>query len=278
MATDPNRDIPLPIQRAVRQRCGFGCVICGLPLYEYEHMLGWAQTQRHVAEEITLLCDKHHREKTGGLLPIEQVKQANANPYNLRNGASKPYDLHYEGPECEVLIGGNRFTTKDSGYGTSTVPISVDGIPLIGFVLGDGHLLANLNLFDEFNNLVLRIFNNELIYHPETWDIELIGRNLVIREAQRKILIDVSFEVPNRIIINRGRFLCNGVEILVRPDHILITNNTCLVQKNTAHNCAGGLVIGRHDKPMGGFMCIPTVPRYLGDRSEAIRWAKEMVG
>ncbi|WP_198036130.1 hypothetical protein [Salegentibacter sp. T436] len=66
----PNsRNIPLPIQREVRQRCGFGCVICGLPLYEYEHMEEWAKVKRHDAEEITLLCDRHHREKTAGLLP-----------------------------------------------------------------------------------------------------------------------------------------------------------------------------------------------------------------
>ena len=36
-----SRNMPLPIQREVRQRCGFGCVVCGLPLYEYDHLLGW---------------------------------------------------------------------------------------------------------------------------------------------------------------------------------------------------------------------------------------------
>jgi trigger factor len=29
----------------------------------------WAKVKRHDAEEITLLCDRHHREKTAGLLP-----------------------------------------------------------------------------------------------------------------------------------------------------------------------------------------------------------------
>ncbi len=52
-----SRNIPLPIQREVRKRCGFGCVLCGLPLYEYEHMEEWAQVKRHIADEITLLCD-----------------------------------------------------------------------------------------------------------------------------------------------------------------------------------------------------------------------------
>lgn len=78
--SDAERKIPLPIQREVRQRCGFGCVICGVPSYEYHHMKGWATVKEHVAEDITLLCDGHHREVTSGLLPEEKVSEANARP------------------------------------------------------------------------------------------------------------------------------------------------------------------------------------------------------
>jgi hypothetical protein len=107
------------IEREVRRRCGFGCVICGMPLYEYDHLLWWANVQRHVAEEITLLCDMHHREKTNGLLPLERVIAANRDPFNLRQGVSKPYNLHYSGDECGIILGSNRFTTKDHGEGLS---------------------------------------------------------------------------------------------------------------------------------------------------------------
>jgi hypothetical protein len=31
--------IPLPVKRLVRQQCAFGCVLCGLPLYEYDHIV-----------------------------------------------------------------------------------------------------------------------------------------------------------------------------------------------------------------------------------------------
>lgn len=271
-------DIPLPIQRAVRQRCGFGCVICGLPLYEYDHILGWASTERHEAEEIVLLCDKHHREKTSGLLPVDTVRAANESPFNLRTGTSKPYDLHFDGTECEAVIGGNRFTTQDAGYGTLMIPVSVDGVPLLGVVLADGHLLLHMNLFDEFNNLVLIIRNNELVYRPDTWDIQFVGRNLTVREAQRKLLIDIEFDVPNRINIKRGRFLCNGVEILVRPDHLLITNNATLISDCSAINCAGGLVIGPHAQQFGSMMRIDGVPRYQWDRTETLKWARESMG
>lgn len=273
---EPNsRNIPLPIQREVRKRCGFGCVVCGLPLYEYEHLLGWANVHRHVSDEITLLCDKHHREKTSGLLPIEEVVKANENPFNLRQGVSKPYNLHYSGTGCEAVVGSNVFTTTDHGYGTVMIPVSIDDTPLLAFILTDDHLLLNVNLFDEYNNLVLQIRNNQLYYSLSPWDIQLVGRNLIIREANRKILVDIEFEVPNKIAINRGRFLYNGVELIISPDYALITNNHGLFSGNQCINCAGGIVIGPHSQEYGAAVRIQDVPRYMGNRTEAIKWAKE---
>lgn len=270
-----SRNIPLPIQREVRQRCGFGCVICGMPLYEYEHMEEWAEVKRHIADEITLLCDQHHREKTGGLLPKDIVREANKHPYNLREGVSKPYNLHFSGKEAKIEIGGNSFSCQDQGYGTSIVPISVDGTPLIGMILADGHLLLNLVVFDEFNLPILHIKNNQLFYSTSPWDIQLVGKKLTIREDHRKILLEIEFYPPDKIIINRGRFLRNGVEILVRPSNILITNNSTLLSNCHANNCHAGLIIGHHDKPLSGFMSITHLPRYLGDNKEALKFEKE---
>ena len=270
-----SRNIPLPIQREVRQRCGFGCVICGMPLYEYEHMAEWAEVKRHVAEEITLLCDQHHREKTAGLLPKKDVEAANANPYNLRTGVSKPYNLHFSGKEACVEIGGNSFTCEDKGYGTAMVPISVDGTPLIGLILADGHFLLNVVVFDEFNHPVLHIKNNQLYYSTSPWDIQLVGTTLTIREAHRKILLEFDFQPPNKVVVRRGRFLRNGVEILIRPENILVTNNSIVVSGYSGRNCFGGLIIGHHEKNMGGFLVIGNVSRYLGDRKDALAFEKE---
>ena len=278
--SDPptSRNIPLPIQREVRQRCGFGCVVCGLPLYEYEHMEEWASVHRHVAQEITLLCDQHHREKTAGFLPKELVREFNAAPFNFREGVRKPYDLHFSGRKAEIVIGGNSFTCEDAGFGTFMVPISVDGLPLLGFILGDGHLLLNLVVFDEFNAPILHIKNNQLFQSTLPWDIQLIGTMLTIREGHAQILVEIEFLPPNRVVIQRGRFLRNGVEILVRPEHILITNNAVHISGCHAHNSAGGLIIGPHPQPVGGFIAIGGVSRYLGDRSAALAFQREVEG
>lgn len=270
-----SRNIPLPIQREVRQRCGFGCVICGMPFYEYEHMSEWAQVHRHVADEITLLCDQHHREKTGGLLPKKIVQKANANPFNLREGVSNPYNLHFSGSQAEIVIGGNSFTCEDQGYGTVMVPISIDGVALIGLILGDGHLLLNVVAFDEFNSPVLHIKNNQLFYSTSPWDIQLVGTTLTIREAHRKILLELEFSPPNKVAVTRGRFLRNGIEVIVRPENIFITNNATYISGCHAHNCHGGLILGHHEQRISGFMAVSGIPRYLGDRSAALLFEKE---
>jgi hypothetical protein len=222
-----SRNIPDPIKRAVRQRCGFGCVICGLPLYEYEHMLGWANVQRHVPEEITLLCDRHHREKTNGLLPVQVVKEADANPFNLRRGVSSPYYLHYSGDavyfQLSNSIIGNPFTQRDDLGNTWSycTAISIDDVPILQYSRFNQELFLTVQLFDEFNEIALQIQENQLTYKTDSWDIEFTGRRLLLREAQRKILLDISFNAPDLVIVNRGRLLLNGIELLVTPQSFM---------------------------------------------------------
>jgi hypothetical protein len=265
------------IEREVRRRCGFGCVICGIPLYEYDHILGWANVRRHIADEITLLCNMHHHEKTVGLLPLDQVVDANREPFNLRTGISKPYDLHYSGNECETIIGSNRFTTRDPGGGTISVALVIDGVPIVGFVLSDGHLLLNLNLFDNYNNLVVRINQNELVYSTSPWDIRLSGRNLLIRAAERRILVDILFEAPNRIVIRRGRLLLNGVEIVLQPDYALIVNNGTLIRGNMVSGGNFGLVLGNQDTPAPAAVRLSNIPRDSGSTVAAMRRARKRI-
>ena len=69
------RTIPESIKRKVRQRCGFGCVICGIGLYEYEHFAPeYKDAKSHAPEGITLLCPNHHARKTIGRLSLETIK------------------------------------------------------------------------------------------------------------------------------------------------------------------------------------------------------------
>jgi len=58
--TNREIDVSDPTKRIVRQRCGFGCVICGLPIYQYDHMYGYTVETADDPTVITLLCARHH--------------------------------------------------------------------------------------------------------------------------------------------------------------------------------------------------------------------------
>ena len=265
--------IPAPIQREVRQRCAFGCVVCGCPLYEYHHMVPYSDTKKHVAEELTLLCDKHHKEVTNSLMTAEQVAAANASPHNVRAGVSSPFALNFQGDEVTCVIGGNRFSVAvcDSSQLSAMIPIAIDDVDLISFVIDpDAGLLLYAQIFDECNLPLLMIFENVLLYRTETWDIDFRGNTLTVREAARKIFFEISFEPPSQITISRARLLCNGVEILVRKEHVFVVNSRTVLKGNTYLGGPIGLQVGRNLRRLGAGVAVnPTaVSRYLLPQKE----------
>jgi len=262
-STSNRPPIPDPMKREVRQRCGFGCVICGKPLYTYEHILGYANVQRHITDELTLLCDQHQRESTNKLLPREHIIRANKDPYNLLKGVSSPYTLHYDGPDCIVDIGTNVFSFRDEGYGTEFVALAIDDDPLISFRLDRGHWLLSLNVFDKNNDVILQITDNELIYSIVPWDIELVGHNLIIREAQREILVDLLFEPPSRIKIQRGHLLHNGIEIQIYQGYLQFMNNGMKMADCGTDGHTHGILLGNMTKPNRWGFHMPIRRRYI---------------
>ncbi|MGW2283936.1 hypothetical protein [Streptomyces phaeochromogenes] len=238
MAQD-GRYIPEPIKRQIRQRCGFGCVICGLPLYEYEHMREWSIAKEHDPDEMTILCPTHHAEKTRGLLPVEDVLAANRRPRNLRFGLSEAFPLRYSGDSCLVNLGSNRIV-HDFSRDAIVPALTIRGCPVIRIKREDGRLLLSLRIFDRQGRLLLDINENELLFSIDSWDVELVGKRLTIRKGLRVILAQVDFYAPSAIVINRGNFSYDGFEVQVAPDHIFLEKYNIRMEKTSALMNGGG--------------------------------------
>lgn len=144
--TDDRPAIPATIKRAVGQRCAFGCVICGLPLYEYDHLIPYSEVEEHHPGNIVLLCDRHHAEKTKGLLPMQAITAVSKAPANARAGVSAAYSLHYSEQACEARIGSNVYVWPVLRDGMMTGPLIVDDTPVVMFRMEDGHLLLTAQL------------------------------------------------------------------------------------------------------------------------------------
>ena len=117
------RDIPDDVKRAVRQRCGFGCVVCGLAIVEYAHIdPEFPDAKRHDPAAIALLCPQCHAKVTTGMWSVELVKRAMASPKCIQVGFAREFlDLLGGSPQLE--FGGVVLQN-------CPVPIEVGGQPL----------------------------------------------------------------------------------------------------------------------------------------------------
>jgi trigger factor len=264
--SDARPPIPTNVMREVRQRCGFGCVLCGTPICEYHHMVPYSESPEHVASNITLLCNLHHTEATKGLLTSDQIARANENPYCRQHGVTSPYSLHFSGEGFACVIGGNSFSSpwRDQEHSTLAIAIAVDDTDLLWFrVDQDGRLFVNASIFDEYNLPLLIIQENAMVYSADKWDVEFKGRNLIVRQASREIFIEIRFEPPDKLCIDRARLLCNGVEILVRSSHIFVVNSDLLFTGcKTVQNCGVGLQLGRNIRGYKAVVNCPKLSRF----------------
>ncbi|MBO3089667.1 hypothetical protein [Cellulomonas dongxiuzhuiae] len=218
------RDPPDDVKRLVRQRCGFGCVECGAPIYHYDHMFDFAEVRRHRPEEITLLCPNRHDEKSRGRLPLELVQQWNASPFNARAKMSKPHPLHYFGNACEFVLGSNTVFNRMGEGNALFRALTIDGRPLLGFRFEQGRLLLNLAIYDHKDQPLFLVEDGELTYRTDQWDIEWVGQTLTVRNGRRKPIVEIRFAVPDQVIVRRARFRMNGIEYCIEPTFAVLTN------------------------------------------------------
>ncbi|GHD21394.1 hypothetical protein GCM10010313_54910 [Streptomyces violarus] len=210
--------IEAAIKREVRQRCGFGCVVCGKPFYEYDHIDEYSKVREHDPENLTLLCPDHHAEKTRGLRSTAQVRASNADPFNRRMGSSSPYMLAYGGAVSKVSIGSNSFVQT---MGSVSEPLVLNGEPRVRVRTESGNLLVSARLFDASGAIILTIDDNELKYDTSIWDVEFVADRLVVREAHRKILAKLVFSPPDSITVERAYFSHEGLSVQVTAREIV---------------------------------------------------------
>jgi trigger factor len=231
--------------------------------------------KRHQEDEILLLCPHHHAEKTKGLLTDEIIRAANEDPFNLRNGVTTPYTLLFAGNDYHFDIGTNTFSGNLDRDGSFVQPVRIDGTPILGVRLEDSHYLLNLYIADESGRIVMTIIDNELVFSSWVWDVEFVGRRIIVREGFRKVLIDIEFNPPEGLRIRRGRLLWNGIELLITEKWAAILNNRLLLNGVSVNGCATGLVLGSDRERFGTAFRFDGIKRRDWNRADAIQWVKK---
>jgi hypothetical protein len=248
--------IPEKIKREVRKRCGFGCVICGLPVYEYDHIVEYSKTKRHVASELTLLCPLCHTGKTKGHIAVEDVIEANKYPHNKKQGISSPYAFRFSGDKPEIHFAGVKFICSYQIAPAYLYPIMIDKKPLFGFTVVDGGLLLNMEVRDKEGKKILKIRDSQLQVADVAWDITLVGKTLIIRERLRHSIVEVDFCPPNTFKIKRYKVSSGEVTVEINDNTVNFTGAN-IPSIELSGDGSGvfdgnvGIAVGEHPKGLG---------------------------
>jgi len=233
--------IPPDMKRQVRQRCGFGCVICGIPFFHYDHIVEFSEVHEHTADNITLLCGTHHDQKTRGLLPRAIVERANASPVNQNSTSTPSHRLMTSvGEAANFVIGSNRCCTSEHTHYSPT--IAINGLIVLGCAYEDGYILFDTDLYDSNGNRVLSLRRGEITVSTRVMDYEQVGPNIIVRDHFcNEPILDVTF-APDGLTLSRGLFMGPNGFIHVLPD--LLNMNGLIVKKSEslgAGRCAFNL-------------------------------------
>jgi hypothetical protein len=215
--------IPPDIKKEVRRRCGYGCIFCGYPIYQIDHIIDWSVVHEHKAENLTLLCGNHHQQKTNGMIAHDAVVGQNNHPYALTHPESLAA-IWYFGAEMPVFeIADNTFTYEsEQAFYT---PAVISGASPLKFYIEDGHMLLDFVAHDAEENEIIRIERNEMLLLPGVNDIEVVGSNVIIRQAPNSILLNITIKTAvNKVTLKRARISVGKNHLTITPSKFRLDN------------------------------------------------------
>ena len=203
------RDIPEPIARQIRQRCGFGCVICGNPFIDYHHFdPPFSQVREHRADGITILCANHHREANHGRRSAESIKAYNADPECRRTGHTVAA-LDGSMRPLKFMMGSAVFDTPvvlmyESTEIISFRPPEAEGAPW----------RLSARIFDRTGRELLRITDNEWRIGINQYDITAQGKTVEVRQKKGDVVLAMDLVVDGLVHIRRLQMQCFEVVLM----------------------------------------------------------------
>ena len=188
-----DRKTPANIARQLRKESGFGCCVCGNPIFQYHHIVPYTEEDPHFRpEDMMILCREHHGEshdyKENPTLSIEEQREAKENPFNIKNG-------HMEGllkvRTNQVKVGLGLLTLK-KGECVDIIKVGQDS----AFSLSVGEE-DNLEISGNFHNkegslLATLEKNNFISEEPFPWDIQFRRQWVKINLKLRDIFLEIN--------------------------------------------------------------------------------------
>ena len=193
-----HRRIPAAVEREVRQRCKFGCVICRAGFYDYHHIdPPFQKATVHDPDKICLLCPSCHAQCHRGMLSAASVaakyQETRRAPAAHLGPPAGPLD-YYDGT-AQLLLGGLRYSPA------VRVLLRYHGTPLITVMPGTGGRPGAINAVftDDAGNPTLQLVENRWVGPTEAWDIKVERARIQVQTAPGRPVLCLRLEPPGTL-------------------------------------------------------------------------------
>ncbi|WP_425145985.1 HNH endonuclease [Deinococcus sp.] len=206
------RKIPSEVEREVRRKSGFGCVVCGEIFCDYHHIEPYEDAKFHDPDKIILLCKLHHGEVTGSLngrkMSDDTLSKYILSPYGLRKGNNVWRNL----TSIEAIKLGNFLFLE------TEIALRIDGLDVLSFSFSDEEFPivgVNALFFNSEGREILKIKDNVVMGVTDVWDFREEGNTIQVNSASHKIDLRIIFHNNGLLEIERLRlsYLNGTVEI-----------------------------------------------------------------
>lgn len=214
------RRIPEDVRRVVRQRSGFGCVICGSGVIQYEHVLPeYCDAVTHDPECITLLCPSCHGKVTTKFWSKQKVLNAMKEPAAKKEGYVRDF-FDFCGPHPTLRLGGVTFIKCRAPieiFDRAIIKIDYPREP------GSPFLLSG-TFCDSNGNITLEIVENEWCASSELWDLEVARGTITIRHGAGDIVLRLKVLPPHTVVVDRLVMQYGPIGLSTTGDTLKITS------------------------------------------------------
>jgi hypothetical protein len=227
------RDIPKEIKRRVRERCGFGCVYCGIPIIDYHHIVPWAECQEHDPENIMLLCPTCHR-KVGKWTRDDQL-QVKARPKNILEGKIDGL-LYTPGRKLKFEFGGGIAVNTPNLVMWQPTPNQPEQTIVGARQDEEGRVLMTLNFCNRDGEQLLKFVDNNFEIGVNVISDFQFRENYVeykSKDGETNFILDFRSDVGKFM----GRFHTPRGPLQVTEKHILNERNQNKLVGFTAIDC-----------------------------------------
>lgn len=243
--------IPAAIKQAVRQACGFGCVLCGAPVFHYDHIVDYSEVKEHAVDNLALLCPTHHQNKSSRRLPREIVAKARMSPFNRSRELTASDRWYFSGSQVRFLVGDNRFVFDFDGpaeWGNVRSAIRINGQDVLSMRLIDGELLLTAIFHDQVGRTILFVKDGEVVVSTRVFDYDIVGPKIVLKDRGGDILLELQ-KLDDGVHVARGLFRKGKTSLVITPEALTMLPMNIVIGGGTAIGGREAVVVDGPDFP-----------------------------